>query len=255
MNFHKEREEIIRKLGCSEDLARISDQVMPILTELKYPLVFDWLSRPIIQWPQDIVAVQEIIWATQPDLILETGVARGGSLVLSASLLALMDLRDQKMALTSDGPKRRVIGVDIEIRDHNRKAIEEHFLNDYITLISSSSTDEKTIGELTQICSNYKKVLVLLDSNHERSHVDEELRLYSPLVSIGSYLIVFDTVIEKIPGDVYKSDPRPWGKGNSPLNSVDDFLSVNTNYIRDTEYDKKLFMTANPGGFLKKIAV
>ena len=254
MNFDKERIEIMNNLGSSETLRELNSKAMPILTELKYPLVFDWLSRPVIQWPQDIVAIQELIWKTEPDLIIETGVARGGSLILSASMLALLDLKDSKNR-KKNVPPRQVIGIDIEIRDHNRKAIEEHFLSDYIKLITGSSVDIPVFQEVEEIVKNYKKIMVLLDSNHERAHVDNELRLYAPLVSVGSYMVVFDTVIEYIPQSSYKLSPRPWGSGNSPLNSVVDFLEFNPNFIIDTQYDKKLFLSANPSGFLQKTSI
>lgn len=204
----------------------------------RYSYNFTWLGRPIIQYPQDMVALQEIVWTTRPDLIVETGVAHGGSLILSASLLHL---------LGGDG---HVLGIDIEIRPHNRAAIEAHPLGQRIILIEGSSTSEEVVAQVRARAAG-KRTLVILDSNHTRDHVLAELDLYSPMVPCGSYLIVMDTSIDDMPAGSFPD--RPWGKGNSPRTAVRDFLGRNRRFAVDTELENKLLITVAPGGYLRCI--
>lgn len=204
-----------------------------------YSYNFNWLGMPIIQYPQDIVAIQEILWETRPDIIIETGVARGGSLILYASLLEMFR------------PEGIVVGIDIDIREHNRKRIEQHPLSHRIRLIENSSILESTIAEVRILIGAGKKVMVSLDSNHTHEHVLKELELYSPLVSIGCYCVVFDTIVEYMKPGSYPD--RPWNKGNNPRTAVDEFLKNNDHFVLDDQIEKKLIITAAPGGYLCRI--
>jgi cephalosporin hydroxylase len=213
----------------------------------KYSYNFTWLGRPIIQYPQDIIAIQELVWTVKPDLIIETGIAHGGSLILNASLLALLDLCEGRI----DAP-RRVLGVDIEIRPHNRTAIEEHPLFARISLIEGSSIDEEVIRQVRQEAAGAKRVLVILDSNHTHEHVLRELELYSSLVSPGSYCVVFDTVVEDMPADFFPD--RPWGPGDNPKTAVRAFLATaaGEDFVVDRAIQDKLLITVAPDGFLQR---
>ena len=230
-----------------------------------YSYNFDWLTRPIIQFPQDIVAFQEIVWAVKPDLIIELGIARGGSVILSASLLALLDLCENgnvSLAPKRSNP-RRVLGVDIDIRDHNRKSLEDHPLYPRLTLIEGSSIDQKIIQKVKDEVKGHKKILVCLDSNHTHNHVLAELEAYAPLVSIDSYCLVWDTVIANMPESMFQS--RPWGKNNNPKTAVTEYLSrldiegrigidnMPLKFKNENIFEKKLLLTVAPNGFLKRI--
>ena len=203
----------------------------------EYLYHFRWLGRPIIQFPQDIMAIQELIWKVKPDLIIETGIARGGSLIFSASILELLG-------------KGEVIGIDIDIRKHNRKEIEKHPLMKRITMIEGSSIDKKVVNQIHKISKGKKKIMVFLDSNHTHKHVLEEMKAYSPLVKKGSYMIVFDTVIDDLPKKFFD---RPWDVDNNPKTAVKEFLKKNTRFKIDKKIENKLIITACPDGFLKCI--
>ena len=205
----------------------------------KYSYNFTWLGRPIIQYPQDIAAMQEIIWSVKPDLIIETGIAHGGSLIFYASMLELI------------GGEGEVLGIDIDIRQHNRTEIEKHKMYKRITMIEGSSVDEEVVSKVYGFARNKEKVLVVLDSMHTYSHVLQELRAYSPLVTAGSYLVVFDTIVEDIPEELFTD--RPWGKGNNPKTAVYQFIKENDRFEVDYEIEKKLLITAAPNGYLKCI--
>jgi cephalosporin hydroxylase len=194
------------------------------------------MGRPLIQYPQDMIAMQEILWDVRPDLIIETGIAHGGSLVYYASLCELMGHGE-------------VLGIDIDIRSHNRKAIEAHPMFKRITLIQGSSTAPEVISEVTQAAAG-KKVLVVLDSNHAHAHVLAELAAYAPLVSVGSYCIVFDTVIEDLPAGLYPD--RPWDVGDNPKTAVREFLAGHPEFAVDEELEAKLLITVAPGGYLRR---
>jgi len=222
--------------------------------DFKYSYNFDWLSRPIIQYPQDIVATQEIIWKVKPDLIIETGIAHGGSLVLSASILALLDYSDALEAgslLDPKLPTRKVIGVDIDIRAHNLEALNEHPMRNRMELIEGSSIDADIINRVHEFAKDYKCILVFLDSNHTHDHVLSELHAYSQLVSKDSYCVVFDSVIEDLPND--SSGNRNWGTGNNPKTAIWEFLKNNTDYKIDKDIEDKLLITVAPDGYLKKV--
>jgi len=212
--------------------------------EARYSYNFKWMGRPIIQYPQDIVAVQELIWDIKPDLIIETGVAHGGSAVFFASLLELNAL--------SGGPKdAEVWCIEIDLRAHNREAILAHPMYSRLRIFDGSSLDEKIVQEVSQKASQCERVMVVLDSNHTHEHVLGELNLYAPLVSVGSYCVVFDTVIEDLEGVEFVD--RPWGKGNNPKTAVAEFLKTNSDFVVTTAIDDKLLISAAPGGYLKRI--
>jgi len=211
-----------------------------------YSYHFEWQGRPIIQYPQDIVQFQEIVWKTKPDLIIETGIAHGGSLILSASMLALLDISH-----TSEREKRMVLGIDIDIRKHNREAIEAHPLADRIEMIQGSSIDDSVVNEVKNYTKNFQSIMVCLDSNHTHDHVLKELELYAPFVSVDNFCIVWDTVIEDMPEDSFQD--RPWGKGNNPKTAVWEFLKSHTEFEIDKNIQNKLLITAAPDGYLKRI--
>lgn len=204
----------------------------------EYSYHFKWLGRPIIQYPQDIVALQEIIWDIKPDIIIETGVARGGSLIFSASILEIIG-------------KGKVIGIDIDVREHNKKAIKRHTLFKRIKILEGSSVDEKIIEKIKKFLKPKDKVIVILDSNHTHEHVLKEMELYSPFVKRGSYLIVFDTVIDELPNRFFKN--KPWNKKNNPKTAVQEFLSKNNRFRIDNSITDKILISAAPDGYLKCI--
>ncbi len=220
----------------------------------KYPYNFEFLGRPIIQYPQDMVAMQELIWEIKPDLIIETGIAHGGSLIMSASMLALLDMCDAIESGTLFDPKksdRKVLGVDIDIRQHNREAIEAHPMSSRIQMIQGSSISSEVIEEVKAIAKHYHRVLVCLDSNHTHDHVLAELKAYAPLTSVGSYCVVFDTVVEDMPKDMFPD--RPWGPGNNPKTAVWEYIRTHQEFEIDSRIDQKLLITVTPDGWLKKI--
>lgn len=224
-------------------------------TQPKYSYNFSWLGRPIIQYPQDIVALQELIWTVKPDLIIETGIAHGGSLVFSASQLALLDMCDAIEAGTTFDPKqarRKVLGVDIDIRPHNRAAIEAHPMASRIQMIQGSSIESSIIEQVKSAAKDYERILVCLDSNHTHDHVLAELEAYAPLTSVGSYCIVFDTLVEDMPKEFYPD--RSWGPGNNPKTAVRQFLQGRTGFVIDKAIEHKLLITVAPDGYLKRIA-
>lgn len=221
---------------------------------LKYSYHFEWMGRPIIQYPQDVMAVQELVWTARPDLIIETGIAHGGSLIMSASMLALLDLSDAIQSGATISPRdsrRKVIGVDIDIRDHNRAAIESHPMSGRIHMLQGSSIDPAVVAEVRRLAAGYQRVMVFLDSMHTHAHVAAELEAYAPLVTPGSYCVAFDTVIEDMPADWFPD--RPWGHGNNPKTAVKEFLKGHGDFQLDEEIERKLLITVAPGGFLKRI--
>lgn len=207
----------------------------------KYSYNFRWMGRPIIQYPQDVMAMQELIWETRPDLIIETGIAHGGSLILYASLLQL---------LGGDG---HVVGIDIDIRKHNRAEIEAHPMYDRITMIEGSSIAPDMVERIAALARGKKSVMVVLDSNHTHDHVLQELRLYAPFVTEGGYLVVFDTLVEDLPAHL--AGDRPWGPGNNPKTAVHAFLAESPEFSIDASVQDKLLITAAPDGYLKRTGV
>jgi len=251
--FLKERGERIESLASDGTFADLSINWLDQSVRRQYVYNFDWLGRPIIQYPQDMVAMQELVWATRPDVIVETGIAHGGSLILSASLLALLDYCDAAQAgVTIDPrkPKRFVVGVDIDIREHNRLAIEAHPLANRIRMIQGSSIEAETVAAVGREVGSAESVLVSLDSNHTHDHVLAELLAYSPMVTPGNYCVVFDTFVEKLPPGLFSN--RPWDVGNSPLSAVRAFLNADSRFVIDEAISEKLKITAAPHGFLKR---
>jgi cephalosporin hydroxylase len=238
--FKIEKEQNIEKQGKDKNVSDTALKFMLAAAEHRYTYNFTWLGRPIIQYPQDMVALQEIIWNTKPDLIIETGIAHGGSLVFSASILHLI------------GGNGHVLGIDIEIRDHNRIAIEQHPMAKRITMFQGSSIDDDLVKKVHEFAKGKEKIMVILDSNHSHEHVLEELKNYSPLVSKDCYIIVFDTGVEDFPAD-YNWNDRPWGKGNNPKTAVWEFLKSNDDFEIDSSIHNKLAVTVAPDGYLKRI--
>ena len=225
MSFENEVKDRINAIGANEELKGDAQNFLRNSTAPQYSYNFSWLGRPIIQYPQDIIAMQELIWQVKPDLIIETGIAHGGSLIFSASQLAQLDLCDAIEAgatLDSKNSKRKVLGIDIDIRAHNRAAIEAHPMASRIQMIQGSSIDSDIITQVNAIAANYSRVLVCLDSNHTHDHVLAELEGYASLVSIDSYCCVFDTIIEDMPADMFPD--RPWGPGDNPKTAVWEYL-------------------------------
>lgn len=241
--------------GSNDDLKDKSAEFMMASLEAKYSYNFLWQGRPIIQYPQDIVAIQELIWAVKPDLVIETGIAHGGSLILSASLLALLDLCDavdSKILLDPTVSHRKVVGVDIDIREHNRVAIESHPLASRIQMIEGSSVSTEVLHQVRQIADSHQRVLICLDSNHTQDHVLAELEAYGPLTSVGSYCVVFDTIIEDMDRDVFLD--RPWGRGDNPKTAVRKFLTSHPEFEIDRDVQNKLLITVAPDGYLKRLS-
>jgi cephalosporin hydroxylase len=252
--FQLEVAERIAAMPEDKTLTDSAASFMAASTQPKYSYNFAWLGRPIIQYPQDIVAMQEIIWSVRPDLIIETGIAHGGSLVFNASALAMLDMCDaieSGEVLDPGQSGRKVLGVDIDIRPHNREAIEAHPMSSRIEMIQGSSIDQSVIEQVLEFAANYDRVLVSLDSNHTHDHVLAELEAYAPLTSVGSYCVVFDTVVEDLPADLFPD--RPWGPGNSPKTAVRKYLEAHDEFVVDQSMDNKLLLSVAPEGYLKRV--
>ncbi|RDL48926.1 Rhamnosyl O-methyltransferase [Ensifer sp. M14] len=254
-DFAKEVEARLAAVPASKDLNDSAAQFMRTSIASQYSYNYFWLGRPIIQYPQDMVAMQELIWAVKPDLIIETGIAHGGSLILSASMLALLELSEaaEKGEMVDPAkPKRKVLGIDIDIRAHNKAAIEAHPMASRIEMIQGSSIAPEIVEQVRKVAAGYSRVLVSLDSNHTHAHVLEELNLYAPLTSVGSYCVVFDTVVEDLPKEL--SGDRPWGPGDSPKSAVAEYLKEHPEFEVDQSIDNKLLITVAPGGYLKRLS-
>jgi cephalosporin hydroxylase len=252
--FTKEVADRVTGYEANDELRSAAAAFMHASTQPKYSYNFSWQGRPIIQYPQDMVAMQELIWQVKPDLIVETGIAHGGSLIFSASMLALLDMCDAVVSGQPLDPRvsaRKVLGVDIDIRAHNRAAIEAHPMASRIQMIQGSSIAPEVVHQVHEIAADYKRVLVCLDSNHTHDHVLAELKAYASLASVGSYCIVFDTVIEDFPQEMFPD--RPWGPGNNPKTAVHEFLKSHAEFEIDKSIDNKLLVTVAPDGYLKRV--
>ncbi len=252
--FKEEVAENINQLGEDKDIQALSRIWTRESNQHNYTYNFSWLGRPIIQYPQDMVAMQELIWTVKPDLIIEAGIAHGGSLILSASMLALLDMAeaiDSGATIKPGESSRQVLGIDIDIREHNRAAIEAHPMASRIQMIQGSSIDPDIIKKVHAVASKYSRVLVFLDSNHTHDHVLAELDAYAPLTSKDSYCVVFDTLIEDMPANMFRD--RPWGKGNNPKTAVWEYLKTHTEFEIDKQIDHKLLISVAPDGYLKRI--
>jgi cephalosporin hydroxylase len=253
-NFKNECDLEIKKQGCNQEVLKLTQAWVNKVNQLKYSYHFEWMNRPIIQYPQDMVAVQELIWQIKPDLIIETGIAHGGSLTMSASMLALLDMCEAIESGTVLDPKkskRKVLGLDIDIRKHNREAIETHPMSSRIQMIQGSSIAAEVIEKVKAVAKNYQRVLVCLDSNHTHDHVLAELEAYAPLTSVGSYCIVFDTIVEDMPKAIFSD--RPWGPNNNPKTAVWEYLKTHSEFEIDKSIDHKLLISAAPDGYLKRV--
>ncbi|WP_183239939.1 cephalosporin hydroxylase family protein [Bradyrhizobium sp. cir1] len=241
--FRRECATEIAQMGDDGELALATRAWMDRANRAKYSYHFEWMGRPIIQYPQDILAVQEIIWSVKPDLIIETGIAHGGSLIFSASMLELNAI--------SGGPKdAEVLGIDIDIRAHNRAAVEAHPMARRISMIEGSSVAPEVIAAVRAKAAGKRSVLVMLDSNHTHDHVIAELDAFAHLATVGSYCIVFDTVIEDMPADAFAD--RPWGRGNNAKTAVFEFLEQHPEFEIDKSIQNKLLVTVAPDGYLKR---
>jgi len=265
-NFRRQVADNIRGIGADKDFIALSNAWNRAAIRHSYALNFTWLGRPVVQVPQDLYAIQELIWACRPDLIIETGIAHGGSLVMSASMLALLDYCDaveRGQTLDPKASRRKVVGVDIDIRAHNRAGIDAHPMRHKIHPIQGSSVALETMAQVAAHAAGYQRIMVFLDSNHTHDHVLDELELYAPYVSPGSYCVVWDTGVEDLPDEMCAD--RPWGKGNNPKTAVWEYLKrldgegrnardgarLRFEYDRTIEY--KIAITASPDGFLKRV--
>lgn len=263
--FEQERLAHITEMHQDRHLRELSADWLLHTLPYQYSYNFTSLGRPIIQYPQDMVAIQELIWKVRPDLVIETGIAHGGSLILSASVLTLLDYCDAAESgatLDPKNPRRRVLGVDIDIRAHNRAAIEAHPMANRISMLQGSSIAPDIVAEVGKAAAGHERILVILDSNHTHDHVLAELESYAPLTSRGSYCVVFDTVVEDLPDATYPD--RPWGKGNNPKTAVWEYLrrlgtgkhtgadGAPLMFEIDTTLENKLLVTVAPDGYLRR---
>lgn len=252
------------KQSCAREIARqgedreLADATLAWMTRANgynYSYHFEWFGRPIIQYPQDIVAMQELIWQVRPDVIVETGIAHGGSLCFSASMLAMLDYCDALAAgatLDPSRPGRKVIGLDIDIREHNRQALQDHPLCNRMVLLEGSSIDPQVVGQVRELVADCRKVLLCLDSCHTHEHVLGELEAYAPLVTPDSYCVVFDTIVEDFPAGTFPD--RPWEKGANPKTAVWEFLRSHPEFEIDRDLQNKLLVTVAPDGYLRRKA-
>ncbi len=264
--FAAERAATIASYAGDDALKDASARWLDLAFRRRYMYHFDWLGRPIIQLPGDMVVFQELVWQVKPDLIIETGIAHGGSLMLSATMLALLDMAEAVetgSVLDPKATRRRVLGVDIDIRAHNRGAIEAHPFAHRIDMIEGSSIDAGVARRVAERAAGYERVLVCLDSNHTHAHVLAELELYAPLASPGSYCLVYDTIVEDLDDDVFPD--RPWSRGDNPRTAIREYLRLLTEEGRkaadggdlvlklDRTVDDKLLLSAAPHGYLKRV--
>jgi len=243
-NFEAESRVRINSNAEDRQFRRAAEEFSLLSVERQYSYNFFWLGRPIIQYPTDIVRVQQLIWDVRPDLIIETGIAHGGSLMLSASMLELVSI--------CGGPAEgAVLGIDIDIRLHNRAAIESHPLAHRIQMIEGSSTSIEVLRQVQEFVARYQRVMVFLDSNHSHRHVLDELNCYASFVSPGSYCVVFDTIVENLPKGTVKN--RPWDRGDNPMTAVTEFLENDGRFEIDTSIDAQLMVSAAPRGYLRRV--
>lgn len=244
----------IAGLGEDKELKEMTNAWIQRSNRHGYTYNFSWLGRPIIQYPQDMVAMGELIWSVKPDLIIETGIAHGGSLVFYASMLAMLDMCDAIQDGCTLDPKqsnRQVLGIDIDIRAHNRDAITAHPMASRIRMLQGSSVAPEIIEQVRDVAKGYQRILVSLDSNHTHDHVLAELEAYAPLTSINSYCVVFDTMVEEMPAEMFAN--RPWGPGNNPWTAAQEYLRRHPEFEIDERIENKLLITVAPGGYLKRM--
>jgi cephalosporin hydroxylase len=243
--FDQEVNERIAANAQNSALKQSAATLMEETLKAQYSYNFSWLGRPIIQYPQDILAMQELIWSVKPDLIIETGIAHGGSLIFSASMLELN--------AACGGPKDgEVLAIDIDIRAHNRAAIEAHPMSKRISMLQGSSIAPEIVSQVKSRAAQKQRVMVCLDSNHTHDHVLAELRAYAPLTSLGSYCVVFDTIVEDVPAKLITN--RPWSPGNNPKTAVWEYLKTHPEFEIDARIDGQLLISVAPSGYLKRRA-
>ena len=235
--FEERNRERIAGMATDDGLHKTALAFLSESVDHEYSYHFRWLGLPIIQYPQDVIAMQELIWQIKPDAIVETGIARGGSLIFYASMLHVLDQGGI------------VVGIDIDIRAHNRAAIEAHPMARHIQMIEGSSIDPDVVAQVRRRIEGRQRVLVVLDSMHTHAHVLEELRQYGPMVTNGSYLVVFDTCIEQLPEELYSD--RPWQHGDNPWTAVQAFLGTTDRFVNDRSIPDKLQVTVAPDGYLR----
>lgn len=267
MSFEKEVRSRIEDNGKNPLLLQAKSEFMHQSIMANYSYTFSCFGRPIIQYPQDMIAMQELIWQVKPDLIIETGIAHGGSLILSASMLAIIDYCEAAeggITLDPAVSRRRVLGLDIDIRAHNKAAIVAHPLAHKIDMIQGSSIAPDIVAQVHEYAKGYRRILVCLDSNHTHEHVLAELEAYAPLVSKDSYCIVFDTIIEDMPDGMFPD--RPWSKSDNPKTAVREYLRclkeegraavdcAPLHFEIDKMIDNKLLITVAPDGYLRRIS-
>jgi len=238
--FNTEKKERIEGYATNQPLLDAAKVFNDESNKAQYSYNFTWMGRPIIQYPQDMVAMQELIWSLKPDLIIETGIAHGGSIIYYASLLELIG-------------KGEVLGIDIDIREHNRKEIEAHPMFKRINMIEGSAISEDTIKQVAKYAEGKKTILVTLDSNHTHEHVLNELEMYSQFVTPGSYMVAFDTIVEFLPENYMPGMKRPWGIGDNPMTAVNAFLENNNQFEIDNSISNKLLISVAPSGYLKRV--
>lgn len=252
--FEDEARSRTEAFGRDSQFQALSRDWLEASMSRQYVYNFHWLGRPIIQYPQDMVAMQDLIWRVRPELVIETGIAHGGSLVLSASMLAMLDMCDAIETGTTLDPRvsrRKVLGIDIDIRDHNRAAIEAHPMSSRIQMIQGSSIAPDVVAQVQAVAADYNRVLVCLDSMHTHDHVLAELEAYAPLVSLNSYCVVFDTFVEDMPPRFFQD--RPWDVGNNPKTAVHKYLETHKEFKIDKLIENRLQVTVAPDGFLKRV--
>lgn len=236
--FKDEKKVRIASYANNKELQNASKDFLISSNREQYSYNFTWMGRPIIQYPQDMLAMQELIWEIQPDLIIETGIAHGGSLIFYASIMELIG-------------KGKVLGIDIDIREHNRKEIEQHPMFKRIEMIQGSSVSEETYAQVKSHAEKAKTIMVCLDSNHTHDHVLKELELYAPFTSVNSYCVVFDTVVELLPDDMFPN--RPWSVGDNPMTAMETYLKDHPEFEIDHQIDNKLLVSVAPKGYLKRL--
>lgn len=235
--FKNECQDRIENYGKNAALKKAAHDFNVLSNKELYSYNFSWMGRPIIQYPQDMIAMQELLWRIQPDLLIETGIAHGGSLIYYASIMELIG-------------KGQVVGIDIDIREHNRIEIEAHPMFKRISMIQGSAVDLHVVEKVREYIKPNMTVMVSLDSNHTHEHVLQELNLYAPFVTKGSYCVVFDTIVEDMPAAMYD---RPWDVGNNPKTAVFEFLKSYGDFEIDHQIDNKLLISVAPQGYLKRI--
>ncbi|MEO6329141.1 MAG: cephalosporin hydroxylase family protein [Ginsengibacter sp.] len=238
--FIEQRKQRIEANNNNEELLSAAEAFNVESNKAQYSYNFSWMGRPIIQYPQDMIAMQEIIWNIKPDLIIETGIAHGGSLIYYASLLELIG-------------KGEVLGIDIDIREHNRLEIEKHPMYKRIKMIQGSSIDPAIVAEVELHTKGKQTILVTLDSNHTHDHVLAELKMYSPFVSVNSYIVVYDTIVEKLPENYLPGHARAWAIGDNPWTALNSFLKDNNGFEIDRCINNKLLISVAPDGYLKRV--